>query len=497
MQRSIFLVAGAVAALAPLSARAEVKLVWKTNTDLKALAVDHAGDVVGVGKLSTDDFKFGVTKLDGASGKSRWRVVLRKTKADKNGSGAALAVGPANEVFAVGAVGAAYSKIVVTKLTAAGKVVWSSSFGKPSIGSRGTDIVVDSRGDVIASGYDNVQLPNPIPGGVTYLATRRVAKLAGSSGKLLWTYAGQPEQNGGDINGSRLKVDSNGDVFVYGPDTTISIRKLSGGTGAVMWQSESYVMAANVTGHGDLVIAGAVGDPIFQVAKLSGDGHLGWHKNGCIPGVTLALTLVDGDAIAAFECGLNEDSVVVVRFNGASGQKLWERKMPVVVTVSKDRRHSQKGPLFPEFLASMSSAIVIGLQDFKPIAVMGLDPSTGHTIWEWKDLSSAPFEMRGLAVRGTSVYLAGEDLLKPHATLIKLEVPCGVDADTKTDRAHCGSCDRRCPDTQICVDGRCEAPEPEECVCRDGTRVHAGGEACQHACRDHDHPGTVRMPSAN
>src|SRR5215831_247829 len=79
MRRPMFLIAGVLATLASLPARAaEVKVAWKTSTDLGALAVDHAGDVVGVGTLSVEEGQFGIAKLDGVTGKSVWRVVLRK-----------------------------------------------------------------------------------------------------------------------------------------------------------------------------------------------------------------------------------------------------------------------------------------------------------------------------------------------------------------------------------------------------------------------------------
>jgi hypothetical protein len=508
MRRSIFLTVGAAAALAPLSARAEVKVVWQASTDLRAVAVDHAGDVVGVGRLSAEhvDFRFGVAKLDGATGKSRWRVVLRKTKAEKEGWAFALAIGRANEVFAVGELGQTEeSRLVVTKLTAAGKVVWTSHLDAPTseVDHGGTAIVVDPKGDVIASVYDNVQNSPPDVNPATYTGTDYVVKLAGASGKLLWkqTRKTPPNTQNGAF-GSKLTMDSNGDVFVYF-DQSDSLRKLSGSTGAVMWESKNSPSAVKVTGQGDIVTAGVDASQNFEVSKLTGDGHVLWRKKVCDGGGPWALALVDGDAIVSGNCGWNNVASVVARFD-AKGERLWKQPIPTVVTVSKDHLHSQKWELTPEFVASIPNAVVVGLAYSRPIAVLALSPSTGQTIWQWKDASPSLFQTAGLAVQGTSVYLAGEDSgfltrvpRKPRAAVFKLDAPCGTGADVKTDRANCGACDRRCLDTQVCVDGRCAAPEPEECVCRDGTRVRAGGQACEHVCRGHDHPRNVQMPPAN
>jgi len=64
---------------------------------------------------------------------------------------------------------------------------------------------------------------------------------------------------------------------------------------------------------------------------------------------------------------------------------------------------------------------------------------------------------------------------------------CGATCvDLKTDRNHCGKCDRRCEDKGICVEGECLC-EDDGIVCEDGGIVC--GDVCIDPFRDRDHCG--------
>jgi hypothetical protein len=497
---ALVLVAGLLALLIPLSARAQVRIAWKKDVILGPFAVDHAGDVVGVGPLHKLEDRFSVAKLAGATGKVLWSVVLRTKDTGSWGDVSAVAIGPSNEVFVAGFLWGQTTKhpqldqkLVVAKLTSAGKMVWTSSFGKAQRQTNPSDMAVDPRGDLIVIAGDKRVSDTPSDG----IESEYVLKLEGASGNILWKEETDfPDAHRGPTGTGPLKVGPNGDVVLFNSPGAPT-RKLSGRTGAQLWASSIWASAVAVTDQGEIVTT--VG---FGVAKLAGDGHVIWQTRGCHDGYSEYIALLDGDIFVVGGCS-SDNNELVARFDGATGSMRWQRQTPRILRIKKTNpvAVSSQRP-YVNGLLPIAHAVVVALDSKSPLVAMGVDPADGHTLWEAKDPSVTEWFTDRIGVHGTSVYISNEIGKVPsrdRLALIKLDVPCGVGADVKTDKAHCGACDHRCPDNDLCVAGICRDPnQPEpECICRDGTRYRVSETACEHICRGHDRPHGEHTSSAN
>ncbi len=229
-----------------------------------AIAVDGSGDAYVRSVDNPPDFL--VVRLDGATGRRRWRSDLGP------GAAFAIALDQADDVVAGGSC-AAGNVVKLDGTTGATK--WGAVSLSPS------DVAIDPAGDVLAAG--NLS-------GFAF----DVAKLDGATGAAQWQYPlgmfGQARSVVADAAGNVIA----GGHFDNGPTGTDAVVvKLAGGTGAEVWR---YTVAVDPTtgnfdtvakvaldGSGDVIVGGwgqigALKTGSFLLAKVSGtDGSEIWR----------------------------------------------------------------------------------------------------------------------------------------------------------------------------------------------------------------------------
>ncbi len=269
-------------------------LLWRRQLGsgvARALAVDASGDVI-VGGLALENGSSTVTvmKLSGTTGAQLWRRDIDGTAAGNYVEVSALVVDAVGDVIAVGSISNAGTgrDFLVAKLAGAtGSELWRREVnGTASTVDAGTSVTVDAAGDVVAVGVINHTLTN-----LDWL----VMKLSGASGAELWSQQVNGGANGNDA-ADRVQLDANGDAAVIGRvadlgGEVVSAIKFSGSSGAPLWRqdigaSEVSNAAVSLTfdAAGDLVVVAPVAttdtETDARVAKLSGaSGAVIWQQD--------------------------------------------------------------------------------------------------------------------------------------------------------------------------------------------------------------------------
>jgi hypothetical protein len=289
--------------------RGDGRTLWKRaligpgrehSDEVHQLLVASNGDVIAGGGVerngSVDVF---VTRLAGADGRPRWRrFVDGASDRDHYDEAQAMAMDASGDVIAVGSLEAATAPLYHSTLDLAvvkldgrtGAERWrfvldGSGHHADSAGA----VAVDRAGDVLVGGY--ISEPGAAPG--YYLAPSIVLKLAGRDGSLVWT-----RKFDAVWRLDSIAIDPAGDVVIagtayssVGTGDDFAVAKLSGPTGAVVWEART---------------SGSTGrwQEAFDVAVLSG-------------GDVAAVGFLADDADAK--------SLSIVRFDGASGAVRWRR----------------------------------------------------------------------------------------------------------------------------------------------------------------------------
>ena len=288
------------------------------------VVIDAGGDVLVAGRmfLPSQQFRFAVVKLDGATGDEIWRY---ETGGSSNGlqEANALTVDGSGDVLAIGIVANAPNTrtLTIVKLNGAtGAELWSH---QPSVipgSEEAHDIAVDASGDVAAAGEVDRDF--------------YVVKLNGSTGAVEWD---RKIDGSGGLDSDRatqVEFDASGNVVAGGElfdgvDTNWEIYEFDASTGADLWHftlADAYPVRDLVLDAGGDVIA--VGDQSLEltVVKLSGaTGGSLWQHNPGIGRSDANGVAVDasGDVFVVGSDDLPFD-FVVEKLSGVTGAILWQ-----------------------------------------------------------------------------------------------------------------------------------------------------------------------------
>jgi hypothetical protein len=213
----------------------------------RTLAVDGAGDLIAGGQLYAGSCSRDmlVVKLAGATGAELWRYEM--TSGDY-ATATGVAVDAAGDVIVGGNDTSPFSGVVVKLAGATGAELWRYEAGPP-----GPGVVVAAGGDVIVAGSV-------------------VVRVAGATGAELWRH--------GPWDRSVVALDAAGDVLVGvtddqpAPQRDIFMQKLSGATGALLWELRPGPATHQDPNIGDALVDVAVdsaGDAVFTGSLLYGN----------------------------------------------------------------------------------------------------------------------------------------------------------------------------------------------------------------------------------
>jgi len=285
------------------------------SADADSVRTDAAGDVVAAGLLTNDDTAedAAVVKLAGSTGTEIWRHVVDGGAHDYDSLNDVVLDG-AGDAYVVGILDR--SRFVAMRLSGeTGDEVWRVEL-KPGDGiSFGDDLVLDAAGNVLAVG--------------TFAQQLLVVKLAGTSGAELWRAL-----VGEDSNGFALALDTNGDVVAAGSsrddphsNDRFTVAKFAGTTGSELWRwrwrldsrFSTFASAVAVDFANNVVVGGE------RIVKLSGgSGAVLWNRR--LPDGRVNELAIDreGDAIVV---GVIGPRFAAAKFDGRTGRLRWHRTL--------------------------------------------------------------------------------------------------------------------------------------------------------------------------
>jgi FG-GAP-like repeat/Divergent InlB B-repeat domain len=329
-------------------------VLWTTRTAIssgatgKAIVVEPNGDVYIVGQRTT--------KLASATGAELWSVLTPTETTTVYGNAVRL-VGT-NELVVTGYTGygaSDSSEIVTVKYSRqTGAVIWLAKFKPPGlVGGIANDVSVDLQGNILVTGYLTEQAPS-------YGYKLTILKYAGD-GTRQWA-ALAPLSNTvtgeGSGFGSAVTSDANGNVFVTGylliPDNSgrffgnqwITL-KLDGALGIEQWRKTFAVPNGQPEGAGVAIMFDSANDPVVLGYAADSDyrrsahilsysnaaGALKWDAtSNSIDAMGAAQSAaVDNSGnlfVAGTFGGYAADNSRIKKYDGASGQELWNVTTP-------------------------------------------------------------------------------------------------------------------------------------------------------------------------
>jgi hypothetical protein len=268
-----------------------------SNDFARAIAVDHAGDLVVVGLTQTASFgdEWLVKKISGADGGDLWYKTFAASPLQPWDAAANdVACDAAGHVYVCGFVqtgegGDGQASLVVRKLDGAtGSLLWRGSYAGPVKGfNQGTKLALDSAGNAYVTGYGaNAKHNSDII----------LCKFRASDGKRLWALriagAKNRDDEGADIvvRGSSVWV-TGGEYLSLKPQTrqVVLARYTTGGKRLWLrtWLEKTgtieYPEAVAVDAHGNAVVAGAGNNnPVTRehafLVRWTGAGVRKWQR---------------------------------------------------------------------------------------------------------------------------------------------------------------------------------------------------------------------------
>ncbi|MFN8603365.1 MAG: PQQ-binding-like beta-propeller repeat protein [Candidatus Binatia bacterium] len=211
------------------------------------IAVDAADDVIASANAGPWSFRQTVTvKLRGADGTRLWA-----TRMPDGVIATAMALDAHGDAVIgassfVWAYGTSDARLVQKLVGATGAVVWTRQLGPGDVG----DVVIDSAGDVIVAGW---------AGGYVGNGALSVVKLDGDTGEVVWSVRGPAETPG---LANAVTVNEAGDVFVAGRlvvsgESRFAMVALRGTDGAARW-TRTYANGGDAVSEArDIVLDGA------------------------------------------------------------------------------------------------------------------------------------------------------------------------------------------------------------------------------------------------
>ena len=279
----------------------------------QAIAIDVAGDVVGVGAATAGSSSDPLIARWDAAGNVEWAAVIPTLGGDYLN---AVVIAPSGDIYAAGITGGStfLGDVYVVKLSATGTVLWQRSFdggGAPVTGSEiAYGIALAPSGGVYVSG-DAIT-----PGGADAVLLSYDA-----AGNLLWSRTIDGAGHAND-SGSECGVDGAGDVYLAGRVNEGAATKHDfllakfDAAGNELWrrtwdgpahQDDAGLFLAVEPGGGATVAghstgATGAGDSDVSVVRWDAAGNLAWQHVASTPGIledrTYALARGPGGVLA-------------------------------------------------------------------------------------------------------------------------------------------------------------------------------------------------------
>jgi outer membrane protein assembly factor BamB len=236
------------------------------------LAVDPAGDVIGVGEIYEDgeSTEFVVVKVDGETGAERWFHRLVGVPF-LNDAANTVAVDSAGHVTAAGYSTDADGRFHLAVVQLDG-TTGDERWRRTDVLGQAFTIAVDAAGDVVVGGTIGDYFVEVAPG---------VTKLDGETGADVWTHLVSPAVAGAIDAVPSLELTADGDVLAvsqvgyvsFDPDGRVV--RLDGGTGAVEWQHDVEGLLARRVALGGDGAVGVTGQRFGSFAVLLLDASTG------------------------------------------------------------------------------------------------------------------------------------------------------------------------------------------------------------------------------
>jgi hypothetical protein len=373
-----------------------------------AVAVDDEGNIVVVGSSVSGDGSLDVCsfKYAGRDGSVLWE----RRYEGSPGTNTLIRTMTLDKYDDILVTGDTYRKISETRYSEPdiftakysgvdGTLLWEHSFDGPgNRDDRGTAIVADAEGNVIATGLSV---------GSDYISGFYTAKYSGSDGAVIWS---RWSTNGGTL----LVLDGRGNIVMAGRDYTGSttVGVFSAADGALVWerilrQAQNDAPVAITTGdNGEVAVVRGLGltydDYDLSITMLGNDGRSLWQQR------------FDGPANASDRpSGLVMDSngdvtvtgnSTTVKYSADNGAELWSQPPGDLIAMDAG------GNVFISRFTWSGTAYELSLTKYSP---------DGGVLWEQRRGGSAQVRVRPSAMtvdRDGNLIVAGEAQVL-HATV--------------------------------------------------------------------------------
>lgn len=387
------------------------------------MVLDSAADILLTGSSDLDIY---TAKYSGTDGRLIWE---KRFDGQEHDEGLALTLDGAGNPIITGRSynNSSYDIYTAKYAQSDGALVWETRFNGPeNADDIPSGIVIDAAGNVFVGGSSATNL---------YVAGYRA-----SDGGLLWEK--KVEGHGSyshQVNS--LVLDATGDVIVAGALTNQYVTKLSGITGATIWERRmgstplGILRDVVIDSNGDAIVTGDLADDFYTAKYAATDGATRWEKtyNGPAKGVDIPVTTAIDSSGNVVVFGSSNHDFHTVKYEGTgSGRTLWER------------RYDGPDSLWDEpaamTLDASANVIVAGSTQFQ---MPGIRPSaiylakyaasSGAVLWEKRIIRSALPVSAGVA--GITLDENGNVII----TATMSDVPIGQDIYTAKLSAADGS----------------------------------------------------------
>ena len=402
-----------LALVALLCVVASPALAWVTTVRGQQ-SLSDAGDAVAVDQHGDALWARGnaVVKIAGGSGAEIWRAPFAPSQLNVGAGNVTL--DDAGDVYAGGTIigeDGAYDAQIVKLAGASGRVLWSSiGFIAVSVGPSGEVVAVN-----------NTQSPDNM----------LVARLSPVDGSVLWrTVIDGPAHSQDQVLAAQ--IDARGDVFVAGDMTTalgdeFVVLKLSGTTGRELWRSflsgpdhNGQASALALEPAGDVVAAGSVSSSAsgFDMAVVKLDGQSGqerWHAfidggaDGFDFGQAVAIDASGGVLVGGTFLTAAGGNDLGVARLSPAGEVVWRSALD---GGAGSNDNGQAIALVGPDVAIVGTTQISSEDGTQRLFAAALDGATGATLWRYSADGTTPD-----ASQGSSVAALGADAVLISGTV--------------------------------------------------------------------------------
>lgn len=317
------------------------------NEEVQDIAFDNAGNVYVTGTLiwrdvftSEETRMATVIKLNAADGSQVWSV--RYGQDEDLTDVAGVAVDKSGGVYLASTVNADYRLVKLDATT--GALQWQQQYGGSADLTDGiADVKVDDRGGVYVTG-STFEKYKPFPDSDVIVDANAITTIKyntedGSQAWIAGRIVGREPQYGG----RRLELDETG-VYIVGNSDEMIILKYDLNTGHQSWVTNFRGNTRGSTGR-DIALDGAGGVYVTGVSESgtayistlklnAANGEIIWSNTSSSSGAdfsqatSIAVDTQGGVFISGssyFQGG--KKSYVVIRYDGASGEQAWEKRL--------------------------------------------------------------------------------------------------------------------------------------------------------------------------